>query len=151
MNKNVYKAALLLIDSSIEQQKLRNIPDVTGLNEIEHAIREFCLVRVGTARGSGHTTAAIRLCKEKFSKALFLARTPGRTAYAKQPLWDTKFAPVTSIRAFIDNSRGYGGFDAVVVDSRSRITEDEITQIIDGCAQMQITTPPPGHFSLVVL
>jgi len=67
--KNTYEALKLLVNNSYyAQNKWYEKP----YYDSKAFLKEFCTVKLSTARQSGHTTSALQLCNEYFEKSLYL-------------------------------------------------------------------------------
>ena len=68
---NTYQSLKSLVENCYYAQA--TIPSSDGENLIKSYCREFCTVRLQTARRSGHTIALCKIAHEYFHKALILA------------------------------------------------------------------------------
>ena len=59
----------LLVESSLERRKFAAL--YSSIKNRAY-LDQYCTIRMGTARGSGHTTALVQVAKEYFSKPLFV-------------------------------------------------------------------------------
>ncbi len=76
LGENTYNALKCLIDNSYYAQSMFAYD--RSKENLEY-LKEFCTIRVGTSRQSGHTTAALKLAKEHFHNAIFISYTLAMT------------------------------------------------------------------------
>lgn len=66
--QNTYEALKRLVDNSYYSQ----LTHIDHNDEKSH-LKEFCTIRMCTARQSGHTTAMCKIAKEYFDKVIFIS------------------------------------------------------------------------------
>ena len=122
-----YLAASLLVDVSEEIQRTLG---ASYQHNLEYA-KNFCTVKVGTSRRSGHTTSMLRLCERFESSLIVVLNIPMIDSLRSNSL----YAPIVNKARFvsrynIDTALGVR-YDAILIDCASIFRDSEIAQIYD--------------------
>lgn len=144
MNRFVHSrtdmALCALIQNSLEVQALqRNRRERIGPL---HYLKQICQVRLTGPRGSGHTTAALRVCGDIFENPLYVALThdmgEDKKRYAKE-MGINNFT-FTSRRSLTRDIISRSTIDAIVVDPAFDMTpsfEEDLFRSADALARCQ--------------
>lgn len=126
---NTYEALKLLVNNSIyAQQKYCN----NSNKNIKAYLKEFCTIKLCTARQTGHTSAILRLCTEYFDKSLVLYNTIEMARKIREyynSLYNEDIISGT-ITNFHSVYRGYE-FDAIFIDCASFVCSSKLDCIYD--------------------
>ena len=115
-----------------------------------HYMRQLCQVRLTGPRGSGHTTAALRVCGDIFEHPLYVAlnHDMGKDKKRYAELMGIRNFTFTSRRSFRNAAVGRGDIDAIVVDPAFDMTPSFCEELFGtGCA----LSGPHDEFCIILI
>jgi len=127
--EKLYKAVGLLLDVCKEiQDKARE--SLLEKTEYVGFAKEYCTIKLGGARGSGHTTLINLLLQRKFPKSLVLFyNLKMMQLYKRHYDKGNKKSIFLSIGSDLGKLAGHRGFDAIIIDCASIIPKTKMDNI----------------------
>jgi hypothetical protein len=120
---DLYEIANTLVQETIKEMKDPKYDGVT----CEDYRKNVATIQLKSFRGSGHTTAAMRLALQ-FERPLVIFATGHGEKFARQQYPDVKFESTCSLDS-LDYALNGLVFDAIIVDSASEIDSFKLEKL----------------------
>ncbi len=125
----LYTCLLTLVDMTRERQKeLGNVLDF--LPRIKRA-KEYSTVKLCSYRGAGHTSAIMQIIEEKFDKVILVLPNMALATRFLKLSPELKDKVVVCSPNCLERLMGVSGYQAVIVDCTSLISQSKIDEIYE--------------------
>jgi hypothetical protein len=138
-NNNLYYALKILVDSSTDMQcKMRNHYQNQTIIHPKQWLKEYCTIKMCSARQTGHSSSLLQLAKEHYDNVLFLS--PNITMskrlqekwlpYCCYIIYNHKNFHFESIKSkFYEKYIAFNNLDAIMIDNSYFMSNSDIENI----------------------
>lgn len=133
-NLDLYDCLKILVDKSREaQEQLLNDKVIISISSNHSILKEYCLIRMKTARQTGHTTVGLQLMTE-FKNALYLSPEQNtsnnlRKKFEKEYLCGASHT-FRSVNTFLANTNKFKDLNLIIVDPACHVEEKYIGRLM---------------------